>query len=79
MRSIKGLNQEVRELFACLGEESVLSSALSCFKMVNCFAVSSVGKKPMVEQISGSETNETIKKGYVDGALEPFRVKEAFC
>jgi GTPase SAR1 family protein len=78
IRSIKGLNQEVRELLSYLGEESVLNNALGCFKAVNCFAVSSLGKKPTVEQISDPETNETIEKGYVDGPLVPFRVKEAF-
>ncbi|MCL1842479.1 MAG: hypothetical protein FWF79_01570 [Defluviitaleaceae bacterium] len=78
MRSIKGINQEVRELFAYLGEESILNNALGCFKAVSCFAVSSLGKKPTVEQISDPETNETIEKGYVDGPIEPFRVKEAF-
>jgi len=78
MRNIKGLNQEVRELFSYLGEESIINNALGCFKTVNCFAVSSLGKKPTVEQITDPETNETIEKGYVDGPLEPFRVKEAF-
>jgi hypothetical protein len=78
IRSIKGLNQEVRELLNFLGEESVLNNALGCFKTVSCFAVSSLGKKPTVEQISDPETNETIEKGYVDGPLTPFRVKEAF-
>ncbi|MCL1863810.1 MAG: hypothetical protein FWF78_09620 [Defluviitaleaceae bacterium] len=78
MRSVKGLNQEVRELLAYLGEERILNNALGCFKTVSCFAVSSLGKKPMVEQISDPDTNETIEKGYVDGPLEPFRVKEAF-
>ncbi|MCL2576607.1 MAG: hypothetical protein FWE27_00955 [Defluviitaleaceae bacterium] len=78
MRSMKGLNQEVRELLSYLGEESILNNALGCFKAVNCFAVSSLGKKPTIEQISDPETNETIEKGFVDGPLEPFRVKEAF-
>jgi GTPase SAR1 family protein len=78
MRSVKGLNQEVRELLSFLGEESILNNALGCFKAVNCFAVSSLGKKPMIEQISDPETNETIERGYVDGPLQPFRVKEAF-
>ncbi|MCL2386357.1 MAG: hypothetical protein FWC89_02300 [Defluviitaleaceae bacterium] len=78
MRSIKGLNQEVRELLSYLGEDSLLNNAQSCFKHVNCFAVSSLGKKPRIEQISDPKTNETIEKGYVDGDIEPFRVKEAF-
>ncbi|MCL2224687.1 MAG: hypothetical protein FWB96_06945 [Defluviitaleaceae bacterium] len=78
MRSVKGLNQEVRELLSYLGEDSILNNAHGCFKTVNCFAVSSLGKKPTTEQISDPETNETIEKGYVDGPLEPFRVKEAF-
>ncbi|MCL2199146.1 MAG: hypothetical protein FWB80_09510 [Defluviitaleaceae bacterium] len=78
MRSVKGLNQEVRELLSYLGEERILNNALGCFKAVNCFAISSLGKKPTVEQISDPDTNETIEKGYVDGPLEPFRVKEAF-
>jgi len=78
MRSIKGLNQEVRELLSHLSEDGVLNNALGCFKAVSCFAVSSLGKKPTVEQISDPETNETIEKGYIDGPLQPFRVKEAF-
>ena len=78
MRSIKGINQEVREILSHLGEDGILNNALGCFKAVSCFAVSSLGKKPTVEQISDPETNETIEKGFVDGPLEPFRVKEAF-
>ena len=78
MRSTKAINREVRELLLYLGEERVLNNALGCFETVNCFAVSSLGKKPSIEQISDPETNETIEKGYVDGAIEPFRVKEAF-
>ncbi|MCL2216227.1 MAG: hypothetical protein FWB91_04310 [Defluviitaleaceae bacterium] len=78
MRSVKGLNQEVREFLSHLGEDGVLNNALGCFKAVSCFAVSSLGKKPIVEQISDPITNETIEKGYIDGPLQPFRVKEAF-
>ncbi|MCL2839712.1 MAG: hypothetical protein FWE05_02980 [Defluviitaleaceae bacterium] len=78
MPSVKGLNQEVRELVSYLGEDGILNNALGCFKVVSCFAVSSLGKKPTVEQISDPITNETIEKGYIDGPLQPFRVKEAF-
>lgn len=78
MRSIKGINREVRELLSYLGEESILNNALGCFRTVNCFAVSSLGKKPIIEQITDPVTNDTIEKGYTDGPLEPFRVKEAF-
>jgi len=78
MRCVKGLNLEVRELLGYLNEESILNNALGCFKNVNCFAVSSLGKKPSIEQISDPKTNETIEKGYIDGSPEPFRVKEAF-
>lgn len=76
--SIKGINEEVRELLAYLGEESILNNAIGCFKSVNCFAVSSLGKKPVVEQISDPTTNETIEKGFVDKPLAPFRVKDPF-
>jgi len=78
MPSVKGLHQEVRELISYIGEDGVYNNALGCFKHVQCFAVSSLGKKPIVEQISDPDTNETIEKGYVDGGLEPFRVKEPF-
>lgn len=78
MRSIRGLNYEVRELLSYLNEEAILHNAMGSFKSVNCFAMSSLGKKPSVEQISDPETNETVEKGYIDGPLEPFRVKEAF-
>lgn len=78
MRSIKGINQEVRELLSHLGEDGILNNALGCFKAVNCFAVSSLGKKPTVEQISDPKTNETIERGFVDGPPNPFRVREAF-
>jgi len=78
MRCVKGLNQEVRELLSYLGEDSIINNALGCFKTVTCFAASSLGKKPTVEQISDPLTNETIEKGFIDGPLLPFRVKEAF-
>jgi len=78
MRAVKSLNREVRELMTYLGEERIVNNAVGCFKTVSCFAVSSLGKKPTIEQISDPETNETIEKGYVDGPLEPFRVKDAF-
>jgi len=78
MRCVKGMNQEVKELFAFLGEDGIINNALGCFKTVTCFAASSLGKKPTVEQISDPITNETIEKGFVDAPLQPFRVKEAF-
>lgn len=78
MRCIKSMNREVRELLSHLGEDGILNNALGCFKSVSCFAVSSLGKKPTVEQISDPETNETIEKGFIDGPLDPFRVKDAF-
>ena len=78
MPSIKGINQEVRELLSYLHEEGIINNAISCFKYVNCFALSSLGKKPIVEQISNPETNETVEKGFVDAPLEPFRVKDPF-
>ena len=78
MRCLKGLNLEVRELLSYLNEESILNNALGCFKNVNCFALSSLGKKPTNQQISDPKTNETVEKGYIDGPPEPFRVKEAF-
>ena len=78
MRCIKGLNLEVRELLSYLNEESVLNNSLGCFKNVSCFALSSLGKKPSIQQISDPDTNETIERGYIDGPPEPFRVKESF-
>ncbi len=78
MNSARGINTEVRELLSYLGEEQVLNNALGCFKNVGCFAVSSLGKKPVVETITNEKTGETTEKGYVDGELEPFRVKEPF-
>jgi len=78
MRSVRGLNLEVRELLSYLNEESILNNAMGCFQNVGCFAMSSLGKKPSSEQISDPKTNETVEKGYIDGPPEPFRVKEAF-
>jgi len=78
MPTIKGMNEEVRELLSYLNEESILNNAVGCFKNVNCFAVSSLGKKPTVEQISDPITNETVQQGFVDGPLAPFRVKDPF-
>jgi len=78
MPSIKGINEEVRELLSYLNEDGILNNAVGCFKNVNCFALSSLGKKPTVEQISDPATNETVEKGFVDGPLEPFRVKDPF-
>jgi len=78
MPSIKGINQEVRELLSYLHEESIINNAVGCFKNVNYFAISSLGKKPTVEQISDPETNETVEKGFVDAPIEPFRVKDPF-
>jgi len=78
MRCIKGLNQEVRELLSHLGEDGILNNALGCFKAVSCFSVSSLGRKPTVEQITDPITNETIENGFVDGPIEPLRVKESF-
>ena len=78
MPSVKGIHQEVRELISHLGEDGVFNNALGCFKHVHCFAISSLGKKPIVEKISDPETNETVEKGFIDGQLEPFRVKEPF-
>jgi len=78
MPSIKGINQEVRELISHLGEDGVLNNAAGSFKNVNCFAISSLGKKPTVEKISDPKTNETVEKGFIDGPLIPFRVKEPF-
>ena len=78
MPNIKGINQEVRELISYLGEDGILNNAMGCFKNISCFAISSLGKKPIVEKISDPKTNETVEKGIVDGNLEPFRVKEQF-
>lgn len=76
--SVKGINEEVREIISYLNEDGILNNALGCFKNVNCFALSSLGKKPVVEKISDPETNETVEKGFIDGQLEPFRVKDPF-
>jgi len=78
MPSIKGMHEEVRELVSHLNEDGVLNNAVGCFKNVNYFAVSSLGKKPIVEKISDPETNETVEKGFVDGPISPFRVKDPF-
>ena len=78
MSSLRGLNEEVRELISYLDEDIILNNAIGCFKNVSCFALSSLGKKPMVEQISDPVTNEAIEKGFVDGPLMPFRVKDPF-
>jgi len=78
MRCAKALNLEVRELFSHLREDALVNNAMGCFSAVNCFAVSSLGKKPSVEQTTDPTTNETIEKGYINGPPAPFRVKEAF-
>jgi len=78
MPSVKGINEEVRELISYLSEDGILNNAIGCFKNVNCFALSSLGKKPSVEKISDPVTNETVEKGFIDGQLEPFRVKDPF-
>ena len=78
MSSVKGIHEEVRELIAYLNEDGILNNAVGCFKHVNSFALSSLGKKPMVEKISDPITNETVERGYIDGQLEPFRVKDPF-
>ena len=78
MPSIKGINEEVRELISYLSEDGILNNAVGCFKNVSCFALSSLGKKPMVEKISDPATNETVERGYIDGQLQPFRVKDPF-
>jgi len=78
MPSIKGIHREVRELISYLTEDGILNNAAGCFKNVSCFAVSSLGKKPIVEKISDAETNETIERGFLDGPIKPFRVKDPF-
>jgi len=78
MPSIKGIHQEVRELISYLSEDGILNNAVGCFKNVNYFAISSLGKKPIVEKISDPTTNETVEKGVIDGQIQPFRVKEPF-
>ncbi|MCL2187386.1 MAG: hypothetical protein FWC16_01115 [Defluviitaleaceae bacterium] len=78
MRCTKAVNQEVRELLSHVKEDAIVNNALGCFAHVNCFALSSLGKKPTVEQVTDPKTNETLEKGHIDGAPEPFRVKEAF-
>ena len=78
MRCTKALNQEVRELLSHLKEDALVNNAMGCFTSVNCFALSSLGKKPRVEQITDAKTNETIEKGHLDGPPAPFRVKEVF-
>ena len=78
MPSIKGLHREVRELISHLSEDGIINNAMGCFKNMSCFALSSLGKKPIIEKISDPETNETIEKGFVDGSIIPFRVKEPF-
>ncbi|MCL2287222.1 MAG: hypothetical protein FWC32_12780 [Firmicutes bacterium] len=76
--SIKGINEEVREILSYLNEDGIINNAVGCFKNVSCFALSSLGKKPIVEKISDPATNETVEKGFIDGQLEPFRVKDPF-
>lgn len=78
MPSIKGMNEEVRELLSYLNEDGILGNAMGCFKNINCFAISSLGKKPKVEQISNPSTNETVEQGIVEPPLKPFRVKDPF-
>lgn len=78
MPNIKAMDHEVRELLTHLGEDGILNNATGCFKNVVCFAVSSLGRKPSVQQISDPVTNETVEKGLVDGPLEPFKVKDPF-
>jgi len=78
MSSIKGIHQEVREFISYMNEDKIINTAMACFKNVNYFAVSSLGKKPVVEKISDPDTNETVEKGFIDGHIEPFRVKEPF-
>jgi GTPase SAR1 family protein len=78
MRCSKALNHEVREFLSHVKEDALVNNAMGCFAHVNCFAVSSLGKKPSVEQITDPKTNETIEKGHLDGPPVPFRVKEAF-
>jgi len=78
LRINRGINLEVKELLSYLNEDSVIHNAYGCFKHMSCFAVSSLGRKPITEKISDPETNETIEHGYVDGEPEPFRVKDPF-
>ena len=78
MPSARGLHTEVRELLQHLNEDLILNNASGCFKYINCFAVSSLGKKPIIEQLTDPKTNKPIKKGRVDGELQPFRIKEPF-
>ncbi|MCL2203362.1 MAG: hypothetical protein FWB88_05440 [Defluviitaleaceae bacterium] len=77
MRCTKALNMEVRELLSHVKEDALVNNALGCFEHVNCFALSSLGKRPALEQITDPKTNETIEKGHIDGPPVPFRVKEA--
>jgi hypothetical protein len=78
MRTTKAVNTEVRELLGHVREDSLTNNAMGCFTHVNCFAVSSLGKKPAVEQTVDPKTNETIETGHLDGPPEPFRVKDPF-
>lgn len=78
LRINRGINLEVKELLRYLNEDSVIHNAYGCFKHMSCFAVSSLGRKPITEKISDPETNETIERGYVDGEPAPFRVKDPF-
>jgi GTPase SAR1 family protein len=78
LRLNRGINLEVKELLSYLNEDSVIHNASGCFKHMSCFAVSSLGRKPITEKISDPLTNETIERGYVDGEPEPFRVKDPF-
>ena len=78
MRTTRALNTEVRELFAHVKEDALVNNALGCFAHVSCFAFSSLGKKPAIEQIVDPKTNETIETGHLDGPPLPFRVKDPF-
>jgi len=78
LRINRGMNLEVKELLLHLNEGSVIHNAYGCFRHMSCFAVSSLGRKPITEKISDPETNETVERGYVDGEPEPFRVKDPF-
>jgi GTPase SAR1 family protein len=77
-RATKALNQEIRELLVHVKEDALTNNALGCFAHVNCFAISSLGKKPATTQTVDPKTNETIETGHLDGAPAPFRVKEPF-
>ena len=78
LRRNRGVNLEVKELLRYLNEDSVIHNAYGCFKKMSCFAVSSLGRKPITEKISDPDTNETIERGYVGGEPVPFRIKDPF-